>query len=1095
MNPASRSSRRARSAAGGIAAATSAEAVPVAATSVAAARDETVAAGAPAIGLVDEDLARIVGRAIDEATGLLDADGGVAFLVDEATGVMRAAAAAGPAAGPSLRRLELAPGEGIFGRAVAADRVIVTGDYPADTSFRHGPGADAVAAELDVRSVAVAPMSVEGRPVGALGVFSSRRDAFGPPAAALVRILAEHAATAVTNHRLIEELARARVALERRAAAERTLHDIGAQVAALADPVEVLQEVVAAARGLVGADFGNIDLVEPVAGQQAWTAPARAMPASGLAGLPGLDRPERLPGLWGLAIRAGRAVATADYVHDPAFIHEPAMDENAARLGIRAGAAVPLRYEGRVLGVLQVATTQPGTFDDDALALLDALATDAAAAIASSRWIAELDESRAALAQRVDVERTLREIGAALSRLHDPAEVVQRAVDETARLLGAEGALVDVLDPDFGPLPGMYRSGRRPDDVPWAAAAGELLRIGVPGQAVARGEPAWTGDYVADDRFAHTDRADDFARAAGIRSVISAPLVGERGSFGALTAFSTSPDAFGRAEAATLSALAAQVAVGLTNARLIAELSRSREDLGRAVATERTLRQIAARVTALTDLPEVLASVVDEARRLLGSDGAHLTRVAEDGSHVYPVIVAGGMDGSTAAWLRSQRFPIEDGINGLAAGRNQLTWTEDYLADDRIPREPDDLLVASRMGLRAMAAAPLRAAGGRVIGTLAVSYGRPRAFEPDELERLQGLADHAAIALANSLLFERLAESEARYRQLVSTSPDVVWETDAEGTFTFVSDGCLALIGVPPSQVVGRSFADIVSPVSIAEARDAFDRLRRSPEEPLPARLLLRHRDGSDVPVENVAIGRLDAQGRFLGGHGSARDIRDRERLERDLRRQAADLAASEERAHLARELHDSVTQALFSMGLLIRSIELLLERDPAAAGGRLADLRDLQRDALAETRSLVFELRPGSLAEEGLEGALQTHVAGLAGRLGLPVILDLAAPGRLPPQSEETLYRIAQEALHNVVKHAGAREVRLELRRAAGEVRLAVTDDGTGFDPARVGGEHLGLDGMRARAERAGGRLEISSRPGGPTRVTVSIPAGPARE
>ena len=112
----------------------------------------------------------------------------------------------------------------------------------------------------------------------------------------------------------------------------------------------------------------------------------------------------------------------------------------------------------------------------------------------------------------------------------------------------------------------------------------------------------------------------------------------------------------------------------------------------------------------------------------------------------------------------------------------------------------------------------------------------------------------------------------------------------------------------------------------------------------------------------------MTVDGIFIGIHGAARDVSERERLERDLRRQAGELAVGEERAHLARELHDSVTQALFSMTLVSRSVELLLDRDPAAAHGRSsAQLRDLQREALAEMRALIFELRPGNLEQDGL--------------------------------------------------------------------------------------------------------------------------------
>ncbi len=100
--------------------------------------------------------------------------------------------------------------------------------------------------------------------------------------------------------------------------------------------------------------------------------------------------------------------------------------------------------------------------------------------------------------------------------------------------------------------------------------------------------------------------------------------------------------------------------------------------------------------------------------------------------------------------------------------------------------------------------------------------------------------------------------------------------------------------------------------------------------------------------------------------------------------------------------------------------------------------------------RALIFELRPGNLEQDGLSRALRTHTAALQGRIGLPIVVESTLDERLPLPIEEVLYRISQEALHNVVKHAGARQVRLELGRIANGVRLRVTDDGKGFDPAR---------------------------------------------
>jgi signal transduction histidine kinase len=182
------------------------------------------------------------------------------------------------------------------------------------------------------------------------------------------------------------------------------------------------------------------------------------------------------------------------------------------------------------------------------------------------------------------------------------------------------------------------------------------------------------------------------------------------------------------------------------------------------------------------------------------------------------------------------------------------------------------------------------------------------------------------------------------------------------------------------------------------------------------------------------------------------------------------------------------VTQALFSMTLTTRTVEMLLERDPKAAAAKLAELRELGKDALTEMRSLIFELRPGSLEQDGLAVALRKHAAAVQGRTGLPVVVDVEDAPRLPLDLEEALYRIAQEALHNVVKHARASHVRIEVAQAGSGVRLAVEDDGRGFEASTrnptVG--HLGLAGMLARAERVGATFGVRSAPGEGTTIEV---------
>ena len=213
---------------------------------------------------------------------------------------------------------------------------------------------------------------------------------------------------------------------------------------------------------------------------------------------------------------------------------------------------------------------------------------------------------------------------------------------------------------------------------------------------------------------------------------------------------------------------------------------------------------------------------------------------------------------------------------------------------------------------------------------------------------------------------------------------------------------------------------------------------------------------------------------------------------------------ALEERTFLARELHDSISQILFSMTLQTRAAELTLQKEGLDPEGPLAHhltrMRELTNGALAEMRALIFELRPGALREEGLVAALRKQAAGMAARDELAVQVEAPEdPIDFDPITEEQLYRIGQEALHNVMKHAGAGRVRIRLvppRGAAtpgtaapsGEFVLEISDDGCGFDPAVRRPGHMGLQTMSQRARRIGGRLEVESRPGQGTTVRVRV-------
>jgi signal transduction histidine kinase len=204
----------------------------------------------------------------------------------------------------------------------------------------------------------------------------------------------------------------------------------------------------------------------------------------------------------------------------------------------------------------------------------------------------------------------------------------------------------------------------------------------------------------------------------------------------------------------------------------------------------------------------------------------------------------------------------------------------------------------------------------------------------------------------------------------------------------------------------------------------------------------------------------------------------------------AEELAVVAERNRLARDLHDSVTQALYGLTLSAEAANRhLAAGDAVAAGERLQDVRTSAQNAMQEMRLLIHELRPPLLEEEGLAGVLQTRLAAVEGRVGLVTELEIAGDVRPPAAIETELDRIAQEALNNALKHARAKRIVVRLRQEDGRVRLEIEDDGAGFDPAwaRAGGG-FGLTGMAERAARVGGRLAVESRPGAGTRVRVEV-------
>ena len=204
------------------------------------------------------------------------------------------------------------------------------------------------------------------------------------------------------------------------------------------------------------------------------------------------------------------------------------------------------------------------------------------------------------------------------------------------------------------------------------------------------------------------------------------------------------------------------------------------------------------------------------------------------------------------------------------------------------------------------------------------------------------------------------------------------------------------------------------------------------------------------------------------------------------LREQVEQSAVVAERSRLARDLHDAVTQTLFSSSLIAEVIPRLWESQPEEGRKRLEELRQLTRGALAEMRTLLLELRPATLEEAELRELLRHLADAFQGRARIPVRLVVEGQCEVPPQVKIALYRITQEALNNVAKHAHARQVLLQVTCENQGVELLISDDGQGFDPSQVPPDHLGLGIMEERAQDVGAELDIHSEIGRGTRLSL---------
>jgi len=341
---------------------------------------------------------------------------------------------------------------------------------------------------------------------------------------------------------------------------------------------------------------------------------------------------------------------------------------------------------------------------------------------------------------------------------------------------------------------------------------------------------------------------------------------------------------------------------------------------------------------------------------------------------------------------------------------------------------------------------------------------------------------------------------------ILDDAVDAIITIDELGIIQSFNRGGQRLFGYTADEVLGHN-VKMLMPSPYREEHDAYLEAYRATGHKkiigIGRRVVARRKDGTEFDA-HLAVSEVVLPGRRVFA-GFVRDISDLTaaqaeivRAEREMeRRQVEHLrreeevkskAIKDERQHLSRELHDSVSQALYGIVLGARAAQTLLAQDPSRAGEPLAYVLSLAEAGLSEMRALLFDLRPDSLQSEGLVTAFSKHVKSLAQRYELKFDLDMGEEPEAPVEIKHAIHRLSMEAVHNVVKHASATRVELHLRQEPPWLVVEVVDDGRGFDRTTVP-EGLGITSMRERLAELGGQLELTSESGQGTSVKAWFP------
>jgi len=937
----------------------------------------------------------------------------------------------------------------------------------------------------------------------------------------LVRVAASQVAVALENARLFEQT-------EQRTRELASLLEVSRNVAAeleVAPLLELILDEVNAVAPFERAAFLRMDGEEMVVVASRDIRPERAAREIG-SRFP-LDPGTRA---W-LADESARPVLVDDVTGDSpqarAYRRVVGAQNIQDRLAdIRSWMAVPLRLRDRPIGMLTIARSRPGFYNERHGQLATAIASQAAVALENARLFEQTEQRSRELAALLRVANT---ITSTLER----SRLVAVILDQLRSIIENNGSSVLMLEEDdlVVLVPG---DGGAPDPLRQPVR----FRIGMAPQIWDRllaHKPVIVHDvraegdtYAQGFRDAAADRLETSFRH--VRAWLAVPMVLRDRVIGMLALSHERPGYFTQEHASLVRALADQAAVAMDNARLFAESERRAAEMG-------ALVNLSQAIGATLEVRPLVELILEQLRGLIPYRGASILELHGDELRIIdwqqPELEGGARPQAPVFSLRNAPETLASIL------RRESVVISNVRGDDALAREYRAVIGADRLStafrrIRSWMGAPM-AAHDRVLGMLAMSSDEAGFFTPDRVRLVSLVANQAATALENARLFEETQDRTRELKALLEVSGAVASTLELRPLASVVLDQLRNIIDyngaslllledqaltIIEDRAVEGAQEVIGFSIPLSRAQPLWERLRAGKpviikdvrsDEPfargyrnvlgerfqMPAFRHVRSWMAVPLTVQDRVIGMMSMSrvesDYFTDRHVTfARAIADQAAVAIEnarLYEQAQQLAAIEERQRLARELHDSVSQALYGVALGSRTARTLLDRDPAKAIEPIEYVMQLAEAGLAEMRALIFELRPEPLELEGLVAGLEKQAAALRARHNIEVDAELCPEPDVPLPVKEAIQRIAQEAMHNTVKHARATRVSLRLTCDDGAIELEVRDNGRGFDPSQPYAGHLGLRSMRERASKLGGIVEMESAPGSGACIRARIP------